>query len=317
MVSKEILDKLLVITDEERLILSGSEQIDRTIYMEGSRNTVVSRKLLENGKMLTVRPHTRFIHFPEHTHDYVEIVYMCQGTTTHIVNGTKLVISEGELLMMGQKTTQEICRAGRDDLAVNFIINPEFFRGMLPYFGEDETPLRRFIVDCLCGGRDPSYLYFKVADVLPIQHLLENLIWTLVEDVQNKRELNQMTFSLLFLLLINHTDKLHYASTDQQIMFELLRYVEENYRSCSLLDASAVFHYAPAALSKMIRRKTGKSYTQLVQEKRLAQAAWLLKNTTMNVNDISREVGYENIGYFHQLFAKRYQTTPKKYRDGL
>lgn len=107
MISKEILEKLLAITDEERLILGGSAQIDRTIYMEGNQNTVVSHKLLEDGKMITVRPHTRFIHFPEHTHDYVEIVYMCQGTTTHIVNGRKLVISEGELLMMGQKTTQE------------------------------------------------------------------------------------------------------------------------------------------------------------------------------------------------------------------
>ena len=61
---------------------------------------------------------------------------------------------------------------------------------------------------------------------------------------------------------------------------------------------------------------TGKTYTQIVQEKRLAQAAFLLKNTKRNVTDISVAVGYENISYFHRIFAAAYGKSPKHYRDG-
>jgi len=73
-------------------------------------------------------------------------------------------------------------------------------------------------------------------------------------------------------------------------------------------------HYNLAWLSREIRRKTGKNFTDLVQEKRMSQAAWLLTNTSQNVADIAVAVGYENISYFHRLFAARYGMSPRLYR---
>ena len=46
----------------------------------------------------------------------------------------------------------------------------------------------------------------------------------------------------------------------------------------------------------------------------MAQAAFLLKTTKMNVADIAISVGYENVSYFHRLFGKTYGLSPKKYR---
>ena len=119
--------------------------------MRGQDNTINAQKLLAAGKLITLRPHTRFIHFPEHTHDYVEVVYMCTGQTVHIVNGNRIELHQGELLFMNQSATHEILEAREWDLAVNFIVLPEFFNNVLTVMGEEETPLRRFLVDCLCG----------------------------------------------------------------------------------------------------------------------------------------------------------------------
>ena len=194
---ERILARLGVVTNEEAQILSGRTSIDRSIYMnDGSRDVITGKKLLEQGKQITVRPHTRFVHFPEHTHDYVEIVYMCRGKTTHIVNDTRIVLSEGELLLMGQNTRQEILPAGEGDIAVNFIVQPEFFGGTLDFLGSEETPLRDFIVRCLCGDNPSGYLHFKVADVKPVQNLVENLLWTLISDTPNRRSINQLTMGL-------------------------------------------------------------------------------------------------------------------------
>ena len=52
----------------------------------------------------------------------------------------------------------------------------------------------------------------------------------------------------------------------------------------------------------MIRRLTGKNYTELVQNKRLTQAAYLLETTGLSVADIGERVGYENMSYFHRIF---------------
>ncbi len=315
--NQEILRELIPVSDEEERFLNGDSEINRTLYMEDESNIINSKKLLSEGKLITVRLHTRFVHFPEHTHDYIEVIYMCNGSTTHIINGETVVLKEGDLLFLPQSSRQEILPAGGNDIAVNFIILPQFFDQSMQMLGNEESPLKSFIIDCLKNKTASTpYLHFEVADVLPVQNLLENLIWTLLNGSQNKRKINETTMGLLFLQLLNCTDKLSYSTKEDELILGTLRYVEEHYKSGSLSDLAEKMHYDFAWLSREIKRRTGKTYTELVQEKRLSQSAYLLKNTTMRVDDIAADVGYENISYFHRIFEKKFSLSPKKFRDG-
>lgn len=310
-----ILNALRTITQEERAILDGNATIDRNLYMQGNQNRINAKKLLDSGKLISIRPNTRFVHFPEHTHDYVEVVYMCAGQTTHIVNGNRIELYQGQLLFLSQSATHEVCTAGESDIAVNFIVLPNFFNGILSAIGEEETPLRRFLVDCLCGqSTGPGYLHFLVSDVLPVQNLVENLLFTLMQDTPKKIKTNEMTMTLLFLQLMGLTDKLKTDDQDQAVAVKVLAYLESNYATGSLTDIANQLHYDLYWLSREIKRSTGKTYTQLVQEKRLAQAAFLLKNTNRNIDDIANIVGYENIGYFHKIFRTSFGVSPRVYR---
>lgn len=310
-----ILAKLSEISPEEKRILEGNTGIDRQLYMVGSPDVINSRKLLDNGKLITIRPHTRFVHFPKHTHDYVEMVYMCRGETTHIVNGTAVELQAGEILLLNQSASHEVCRAEREDIAVNFIILPEFFSGALVDL-EEETPLRRFLVDCLCcKNPGPGYLLFRVSQVKPIQNLMENLLFMLLEAHPYKRKVSALTMSLLFLQLTAHTEML--SVPEQEAVFHVLRYAETNYVSGSLTEVAELLHYDVAWLSREIKRRTGSTYTQIVQRKRLAQAAFLLRTTGRNVAEISVAVGYENVSYFHRIFFAEFGLSPRAYRESF
>lgn len=313
-----ILAQLKQITQEEQAILDGQSSVDKTLYMQGQSQTVNNKKLLDAGKLITIRTHTRFIHFPAHMHDYVEMVYMCSGSTTHIVNGNRIQLQQGDLLLMNQRTTHEICKAGLDDIAVNFIILPEFFSTPLSLIGEEETPLHHFLVGCLCDEPVGSgYLHFAVSDVVPIQNLLENLLFALKPGAPSKLKISQMTMTLLFMQLLAHTKKLSSDNLEETVIWRVLRYIEANYAQGSFNQLCEKLHYDPSMLSRHIKHKTGKTYTQLVQDKRLAQAAFLLKNTSMNVSAVAAAVGYENISYFHRLFSQTFKKSPKHYRDDL
>lgn len=311
-----LLARLSAITEEESAFLRGQKAIDRSLYMDGSRDVITGEKLLEKDKLIAIRPHTRFVAFPDHTHDYVEMVYMYRGSTVHTVNGRRIVLTTGELLMLGQNAHHAIEPAGEEDVAVNFIVRPTFFTGTLPYLGEEETPLRRFLVDCLTGESEGGYLLFHVSGILPVQNLLENLLYTLLENTPNKRGILQMTMGLLFTQLIGHTEALQFETQEQNVIVSVLRYLEEHYRDGSLTEVAAGLHYAPPSLSRLIKRETGKNYTELLQEKRITQAAWFLRNTDRNVDDIARAVGYDNMTYFHRLFRRRYGLSPRQYREG-
>lgn len=314
MIKEEILNRLRKISAEEEGLLKG-ETINRSIYMNQGSNEIDAKHLLERGKLITIRPHTRFVHFPEHTHNYVEMVYMCCGETTHVVNGKKIVLKEGELLILAQSATHEVYRAEENDIAVNFIILPQFFDKTLEMIQQEETPLTKFITDCLENKGNADYLYFQVGDVLPIQNLLENLLWTLEEKLPNKRRILQISMGLLFLQLMNHTDRLVYEKPEEEVVVRTLRYIEENYSDASLKELSKLLHYDLSWLSREIKHKTSKTFKQLLQEKRLSQAAYFLTCTSFRVNDIGEMVGYSNLSYFHRIFYEAYGGTPKEYRE--
>lgn len=314
-IDSKLLDKLKIITEEEQKILSGKVDIERNLYMQSPLNVINSQKLLEAGKLITIRPHTRFIKFPEHSHDFVEMVYMCSGQTTHIVNGKEIVLKEGELLILCQSAVQEIMSAGHDDIAVNFIVVPSFFDDVLKIIDEENTPLTEFIVDTIKGNNsETGYLHFKVSEVLPIQNLIENLTYNLLHKVSNKRNINQKTMALLFLQLINHTDKLESYEQDETIV-KVLRYIEDNYKDGSLSKLAEILYCDTCYLSREIKRKTGKNYVELLREKRLSQACFYLKNTKMSIEDIIYSVGYQNVSYFYRVFEEKYGLSPRKYRN--
>ena len=315
--TKELLDELRKITPEEQRLLSGEAEIEKEIYMSAESDKIDAKKLLETGKMIQVRTHTRFVHFPKHTHNYIEVIYMCEGSTHHVINGTDIILQQGELLFLNQNAKQEIYPAGENDIAVNFIILPEFFDYSLVMMGEENNLLRQFVVNCLRGENGASaYMHFKVADVLPVQNLVENLIWTILHRQTNKRSINQATMGLLFLQLMNYMDRmeLNEENREQKHMIEVLGYIESNYREGELSELANMMHYDLYWLSKEIKKLSGKNYTDLVQEKRLKQAAYLLEHTAMSVMDVGLAVGYDNLSYFHRIFQKKYGMTPRKYR---
>ena len=315
--TEELLQELKKITPEEQQILLGKQGIEKKLYMSAETDIIDAKKLLGAGKMIQVRTHTRFVHFPKHTHNYIEVIYMCSGSTRHIINGEEVILKQGELLFLNQKVTQEIYPAGQNDIAVNFIVLPEFFDYGLKMMETEENLLRDFIIDCLRGENETNgYLHFKVADILPVQNLVENLIWTIMNKQPNKRSINQATMGLLFLQLMNHMDKLETdeSGEQQRLIIAVLSYIESYYRDGELSELADSLHYDVYWLSKEIKKRTGKTYTDLVQAKRLSQAGYLLNTTSMSVMDVAMAVGYDNISYFHRIFQRKYGMTPRKYR---
>jgi len=313
----DIIDKLSVITQEEQEILDGQTGINKKIYTEKKDMVIDCEKLLEKGKLIQLRLHTRFVYFPKHRHNYVEVIYMCQGTTTHIVNGNEVVLLEGDLLFLNQNAVQEILPADREDIAINFIILPEFFNTAFTMMGEEENLLRDFLVDSLGQGRHCApYLYFHVADVLPIQNLIENMVWTLLYDQPNKRSNNQITMGLLVLQLQNHMDKMEIGDEayDREFAITVLNYIEGHYKNGTLMRLAELMGVDIYWLSREIKKRLGKTYKELLLSKRMSQAAFLLSRSKISVTDIIEAVGYDNTSYFYRKFKERYRVSPKEYR---
>lgn len=320
--NKELYEKLHKITAEEQAILDGATHIEASLYTSKnvSENafTIDFTQLLEKGRQIDVRPHTRFVHFPKHTHNYVEVVYMYSGSTTHIINDTEeLVLQEGDLLFLNQNVTQEILPAGPDDLAINFIILPQFFERSLSMLEQDNI-IQNFLVSSLSSSEKySSYLFFSAKDILPVQNLLENMIWTIFKKSSHTNTLNQTTMGLIFMNLsafaknVNRGQGMIY---EQNLIFTTLRYIETNYRTGSLAEIADKLKQPVYAMSRLLKKYTGKNFKELLRERKLEQASYYLSETTMTIESIIKEIGYDNSSYFYNVFEEKYGVSPGTYR---
>ncbi|WP_308783678.1 AraC family transcriptional regulator [uncultured Blautia sp.] len=313
-----LLDHLKIITEEEQRILDGMAEVDKGIYTSGQDFIVDSAKMLQEGKLIAVRTHTRFVHFPSHRHNFIEVLYVCEGAVTNIIGDKKVVIRKGELLFLNQFTRHEILPARKDDIVINFMVLPEFFDVAYTMAGNNNV-LADFLVNVLRQDQERGeYLHFRVAEVLQIQNLLENMIYSLVTGKGDQNRINQTTMGLIFLYLLDSVQYVEMRVPNQyenMIAMTTLDYIEQRYRNASLTELCEHLHLPMHVLSKMIKKNTGFNFKELLQRKRLNKAVELMCETDLPVSDVIAAVGYENGSYFHRVFRERYHMTPKAFRE--
>ena len=312
-----LLEHLRKISEEEQRILDGITEVDKELYTSGKDFTVDSRKMLEEGKLIAVRTHTRFVHFPVHRHNFIEVLYVCEGQLVNIIDGRNVTVNKGELLFLNQFTKHEILPAGENDIAINFMVLPEFFDVAYTMAGNNNV-LADFLVNVLRQDEERGeYLHFKVAEVLQIQNLLENIIYSIVTGKGDQSRIHQTTMGLIFLYLLDSVQYVEMRLPNQyenMIAMTTLDYIEQQYRTATLTDLCRELHLPMHLLSKMIKKSTGFNFKELLKRKRLNKAAELMCDTDLPVSDIIAAVGYENNSYFHRVFKERYQMTPRAFR---
>ncbi len=315
--NEELIKRLSEFSEEEKKILSGRGGKGKNKYAETPYPSVDRKELLTAGKLMQMHRHTRFVHYASQRRNYIEGIFMCRGKMTHWIGGQQIVLRQGDLLFVSPDAKQEILPAGEGDIAVHFVLLPEFFNRIFKQMGEGENLLRTFLIHYLCEEDEGNhYLHFQLEEAVPVLNLLENMIWMFTEKNLGGHTGIQTSMGLMFMLLTSYTDKLDLGEDafESNLMVCVLRYIEEYYQDGRLNDLCHLLGYNIYWLSRAIKKLTGKTYKELLQIKRLNQAAFLLLSTGTAISDISLAVGYDNTSYFHRLFREYYGLSPKEYR---
>ncbi len=306
------------ITPEERRLLEGGT-LDMALYASSPATLMEGRRLIPGEQMITVRPHTRFVAFPPHRHDFVEVMVMLRGHATHTLDGRETVtLSAGEILLINRHATHAIARCGENDVAVNFLVQPEFFDFALEMVGADNA-LGKFLLDALRTGESGiPYLYFPVAERASIQHLLESMLFGFLEAPGAHRRIHRVEMGLLFLHLMEMTDCLKLSTSLRHwnaLAVELLSEIRTRYAGFRLGAFASARGVSPAYVSRVAREVTGLTCTELLQQRRLEKARQLLRDTDSPILSVCQSVGYNNSSYFYRIFEEKEGVSPKAYRS--
>lgn len=317
---KEILSKIMELTEEEQEILAGRKSVDQSLYTDDKNFIIDKNKLLLPEQLISVRKHTRFIDFPMHKHNYVELSYVYMGQMTQIVDGSEITLQEGELMILNQVIAHEIMAVGPEDIIINFIIKPEFFQYIFSLADTDNS-IFNFILNTIYTDQSKGeYLYYKVSDETSIKETIEKIITELYEPSSISNVTIKLLVGLLLVELTKHSKNIEVYSADnyeKKLNLDILRYIDEHYVEGSLTQIAKQLNQPDYKICRIVKKYTGVTFKQLVQETRLNKTVDLLTKSDLSIADIMESVGYENITYFYKIFKEKYTMTPNEYRKAV
>lgn len=317
MIKGEILEKLITFSKEEVDILNGDINIDESIYEKVRKNSIDVDKLLLPEELISIRKHTRFIDYPEHFHNYFELMYVFNGELRQVINGREVVLKKGEYALLNRNVSHSIIKSGEDDIIFNFIIRPEFF-DYISTLMDSENEIFNFILESMYSNYvDGKCFLFRVSHDEAIKSIVENIITALYSHEPSRNVKIKLYVGLLlteFTNCVDGVELLGESNYDNVMNIKILNYILKEFREGSLAAIAAQLHQPEYKICRVVKKYTGRTFKQIVQDTRLNYAGKLLLTTRMPINEIMNEVGYENITYFYKIFKAKYSSTPNEYR---
>ncbi len=121
---------------------------------------------------------------------------------------------------------------------------------------------------------------------------------------RNMKTLSDSSFS---------NEQFHYNSRRSEKVFE---YMNAHYNmQITLAEVAKIANMPEASFSRFIKKRTGKTFIDSLNEIRLGHASRMLIDTTNTVAEIAYKCGFNNISNFNRIFKRKKFCIPKEFRE--
>jgi AraC-like DNA-binding protein/quercetin dioxygenase-like cupin family protein len=255
---------------------------------------------------------------PRHKHNYVELTYVVEGRYHQRIEGCDETLNKGEICLIGRDTPHREYLYQQNAIVLFLGISNAFFDKSTPLETGDPEG-QRFLREMILN-HDEKYHFVrftpqKSETIIP--RLFEAIVSELRRHEPGTRYVVMGYAARLLYRLPTDYDAHIQGKTRQgaakQQFEDVKQYLNEHYRETSLEELVSVFGYTPDYFNRLIKRRTGMTYSRFLQDIRLEKAKILLKTTQFTIEDIAHQVGYENQTYFYRIFHEKFSAKP----DGL
>lgn len=271
---------------------------------------------------ILIRKHRRFAPYPKHSHQFLEFNYMLSGKSEQIVNGKRIVLEESQLMLLDTNSEHELMALGEEDILINFLFKTkELNIDLLKNIDNRSVGLTYdFIMNAILGPNyHENYLILDLHNNPEIQSTLTQMILEFYQNQHLGNEIINAHSQLLFLQLsrVYHSQltKIYSDIKNADTIISVLQKIEQDYQTVTLDSLAMELGYNRNYLSNLIKKKTQKTFKELVTEERLQEAHRLITATNLPIETIAEYVGFSNKTQFYKKFKQRYNDTPYKIRS--
>ena len=249
-----------------------------------------------------------------HRHDYHELIWTRCGTGHHLIDGEVSAIEPNTITLIGRGRVHVFERArGLSGAVVRF--GDELLHGGVA---------ARANPGWLLSSRSARTVAVPAGEVGRLDATIE----TLAAETRRPADACTMELHRHFLsVLLLWVERWHDASRAQQRDADDAE-VQLHRRFVDVLERDFARHHdtghyadalrvPPAALSRALSHVTGRGTKELITDRRMLEAARLLRFSDLSVGEIAFRAGFGDQMYFSRAFKRRHGEAPMAYRERL
>jgi len=258
---------------------------------------------------------------PAHYHDYIEIIYACEGHFSATINGIEYILHPGDLLLININEAHSYHRytdckyyCVQFDPYLLFSTARSSFeaRYIMPFIMSfsspqrvvsaaeiDKTDIPSLIMDFHREYTEKTYGYELAirADICRI------FLWYI-----RKWENQGLSMSVSSNVKIEDINRLE----------EVLAYIDAHYmHTVSAEDMAKLCRMSYSYFSRFFKASIGKTFSEYLTYVRLIEAEKRLVSTRQSISQIALDTGFSNASYFITQFKRHRGMTPKKFKQRL
>jgi len=250
-----------------------------------------------------------------HSHNFVEIAYVAEGTGIHVVNGIEHKTSKGDIVLINYDVPHEFVSKGSPLLIYNCIFTPAYFNDALGDSRNFFDITNYFLLTNLYKNLPTDYIFTTASgsESNRVLNIYERLLQEFTAKQIGYRDI--MRGYVIELLVIICRLKLSVDSGKTQKMLDILEYINAHYtENIQTEDLADISGYSLSHFRRLFKSLTGKTISLYVQTLRIQEACNLLKNKELSVEQIAKVVGYSDMKHFYAVFKRITGKLPKAFR---
>jgi AraC family transcriptional activator of pobA len=249
-----------------------------------------------------------------HRHDYHELVWTRCGTGRHLIDGKPSDVEPNTITLIGRGQVHVFERArGLHGAVVRF--GDELLHG---------DPASAANPAWLVGSRAVQAVRAPAGEVGRLEAAIE-LLAAETRRPPDSRSIDLQRHFLSALLLwverwyeATRTEQRHADDPGLQLYRRFSDVLERDYaRHHDAPHYAGALGVPQAALSRALAHVTGRTTKELITERRMLEAARLLRFSELSVGELAYRSGYGDQLYFSRAFKRRFGESPSAYRERM
>lgn len=259
-----------------------------------------------------------------HRHEYFQMLVTLSGEAAHIIGGSVRRVRRGAVtFVLPYRSHVCVMPPEAEYVVINFSLR----------FLRPDSALDPLELEYANANAVPEIAPFLVQENVDFVMNDDDLPWlrtmlaSMLRENRERRPFSSMMLRSHLLELIGAVCRLNEPALNQALdarrahgnrrdwLARVMRLIRERLADdLSLQHAADAVNLSPSHLAHALKRETGRTFTELLTQRRMDRARELLVNSSLRLADIARATGFADESYFARRFRQRFGVSPGEYR---